>query len=324
MAVVSEFWSRRQWQPGRGARREFLVTDVSTEAEALAACNVAVGSTFPTDASLVVPRGGISVTTPEGPRAYHVEVDYQYQRHPGIELPDPQNDVLIEPDWATSDRPIERNIRGAPIRNSAGQPFDPPVRDVHNDLLFRITRTESAYDVAKALAYNNTINADEVTIPLIGRFLPGQLKLHIYRPLEPISLRATQVRVGYFFEARPYYELSGGVRVSGFAIRLLDAGTMGYYDDKGTIRSGPIIFRRDSATADPQSSETQVMSPVRLNGRGFPLDDKFWVYRSDAKRAEIEMGASSLEAIERQIDGVWLYHIVNRSMPFSGLNLPKL
>ncbi|HUU97755.1 MAG TPA: hypothetical protein VM487_18625 [Phycisphaerae bacterium] len=59
---------------------------------------------------------------------------------------------------------VAMDVDGAPIDNSAGEPFDPPLEQEVAVLTLRVRRNESTFNPALAHAYTNTVNSDNATI----------------------------------------------------------------------------------------------------------------------------------------------------------------
>jgi len=72
-------------------------------------------------------------------------------------------DPLDEPpkrSWGSivSEQPIDHDINGKPLVNTAGEPFDPPITiPVYDDVL-RIVRNEATYDNFRMRRYRNSLN----------------------------------------------------------------------------------------------------------------------------------------------------------------------
>ncbi len=67
-------------------------------------------------------------------------------------------DPVVDIGFVGSEEPIDRDINGDPILNSADVTFDPPVTSNFDDMLLSITRNQSAFNLTQALNYKGTLN----------------------------------------------------------------------------------------------------------------------------------------------------------------------
>lgn len=322
MAEVTERWSVRTYTRGRSARRVFDVTQVTDEAQALAELysqrGVREGVEFPLEANLKVPPGGMNVT--RNGRVYVVSADYQAPA--GFSFPDGAADDLLAQKWRISSDPFEedekayRDWANVPYVNSSGQPFDDITRPVPG-ITIPMWRWESSFELSKHLAYRNRWNSDSVVLPKLGTAAPGELLCRCIKLKDEVESEAEVVAVLYVFEARPRITLSGtwtirgtlGNPIHGFHRRLLDTGTEGYSSDG----KNPITYKTGA------NAGQQVSIPVRLNGKGAPLDTTNFDISGAASSDQALVSASAVEVLS---DGVWIYEdTTDGSIAYAGLNI---
>jgi len=157
-------------------------------------------SLHPHDAKLFCNSKELVVVSPF---FYRVNVFYK-------SMPRPFSESAIETwDFATSTEPIDKDIRGYPITNSAGESADPPVTKDFYDLVLRINRNSSHFDEEQASRYIGTVNADT-----FKGFRPGIVKCTM--------IQGTPARAGYINYFVETYEFI--IRWDGWWLRVLDEG----------------------------------------------------------------------------------------------------
>jgi len=196
--------------------------------------------------------------TPLGPFLYEVIV--YYQTRPTTQQEDGDSGLVhplnvpakISWSFAAAAEPIDRDINGKPITNSADESFDPPVtRDVY-DLVLHIERNEQNYDPVHASEFIGAINS--------GSFFGFDAGL-----VKCVRFDSDRARFGDDFYYQVAYEFQvrfakiSGVNY-GWKLRVLDQG---FREKTGTDTNGKptyAIFKDDDG--NPLSQ------PVLLNGSG--------------------------------------------------------
>lgn len=118
------------------------------------------GNHYPGDDFLRVVKR--TVKTYQGPLVYEVTCSYL---HRWGERDESAEDPLIkkpEISWlsAVTNEPIDRDIEGYAIMNSAGEAFDPPITREVYDLVLRYVRNERNFNPRNASEYEGAINSD--------------------------------------------------------------------------------------------------------------------------------------------------------------------
>lgn len=268
-AVVTENWSDRLYQRGIRGRRGWVVTQVADEDAARAAVgsDAELGTAFPQDSRLKI------LTQPEvsnwkGPAAYHVVANFD--RADNQPTPTDDDRLAKKPRYrwrsATVTEAADVDAQGIPLLNSAYAPFDQQPTRTFGTRFLTITVWHTDYDVALAAEYENSCNADEITLPRTGgkKVEPGQMLCHSIEPTHDYDGDTEFVQVAYTFELR-----RGNLKeVDGywdpFKFRIPDRGYTGWYDDSG-LKSGTFI----------NSAKQRVAEPVLLDGTGKPIDTSF-------------------------------------------------
>ncbi len=127
--------------------------------------------------------------------------------------------------------PIDRDIAGNPIVNSAGTPY-PPQSRLEGTLRLRVTRNEPYYDVQKALLPKDRFNSDQITIPGAGTLQPGQMFCTGIDCVNETDINSLYATLAYNFElVAPEYDAEGNILDANFGpkIKLLDQGDKGWY-----------------------------------------------------------------------------------------------
>jgi len=152
-----------------------------------------------------------------GPFDYEVTVNYSTQSTTGDqegETFDPTANPLEAPwevEWgfATANEPINTDITGKPILNSAEESPDPSVTRDISDLVLRIRRNESAFNPLQASNYKDAINSD-----WFWGFAPGLVRCTQYN--------ARIVKRGNLWYWQVQYEFQ--MRRIGWKLRIVDEG----------------------------------------------------------------------------------------------------
>lgn len=252
-ATVIEDWKKRTASlttEGKQARRVFdVVFDGSVDPEMAPAWAVdstgvpRLYSSHPANRWLYV----VDVTAnPDGPLKFEVVVTYgtvrndqQYTYSGGDPL-----SVPPEVEWlhTNGSGPIDVDINGDPITNSADEPYDPAMMKDHSDLVLRYVRNESFFNYIAAASYINKVNDD-----IFLDFERGVVRCTV--------LSARKMHVAGFTYWRVTYEFQ--IRFDGWHMRQRDAG-----------------YREVTATGYAEitdDNDNKVTLPVELNGSGNKL-----------------------------------------------------
>jgi len=191
-----------------------------------------------------------------GPLDFEVTVYYSARSTFGTtgntgDVPDPEQSPfeapwVVEWDFVTSNEPIDTDIDGKPITNSAGESFDPPITtDVH-DLLLRIQRNEAAFNPVAANNYKNAVNSD-----WFWGFGPGLVKCVQFTARTALKGQLWYWQVRYAFQ----------IRQDGWQRRIRDEGyrtKTGEYNSDGSEKYEEIVDKNG----------VKVSMPALLNGEG--------------------------------------------------------
>jgi hypothetical protein len=318
-ANYTEDWSKQKLTKaaaGWTADREFQVVGATSELTALSATALYGGAAMPTinsehSASSLLKCDSVAAEQ-TGFKFWIVKAHYSIpkdgQDHGG---PGSQDDPLAVPprikwEFGSVSEPIDRDIDGNPIVNSAGDPFQQqPTRDFTTTFL-HYTRNEPFFNVQTALLYRNKVNSAAMVIAGAGSITAGQMKCCDISPSTDYTADAAFVPVTYKFE----------LRADGFKTRILDQGMRAWYTNPTT--SQPALEHIATIKKQP------VSQPIRLDGTGEPIEtdmqrvgDGVNVYatipRTTPAGAELEIASGG--------EAVFLKYAVYGSIDFAGLNL---
>lgn len=153
-----------------------------------------------------------------------------------------ENVPVVTTEFIQWDEPIDKDIDGKPILNSAGDPFDPGLTRERNRQIIRISRNEQEFDVG-LLALQDTVNRDT----FIG-FRKETVKcspIHRSREFDPVVGVYWRVEYEFIFDPR------------GWKKEILDSG----------------LRKRDgSVVSQIEVDGSPTTSPVPLDGAGQPLE----------------------------------------------------
>ncbi len=214
---VTEAWSGSsvgRVPAGREAVRVFhVVADSLAEAESAVdpATGLTVpgrGDSYPGSTTLKADR---VIVRSRGLRLYEAVATYAT---PGLTLGGGGEDPLAAPrqeswDFGSTQEPVDRDIHGAAILNTAGDPpSQQPTRDV-DQIFLNITRNEATFSPAAAMALVNAVNGDT-----FRGAPPGTVKCRRYAPSAVQEAGASYVTATYQFE----------FRLDGFKQRMANRG----------------------------------------------------------------------------------------------------
>lgn len=306
MGLVTKDWSATTYQRGVAAHEEYLATGFNDAEAARSAIPIQPLSGFSLDNRLLA--GMPEAKNQDGPQNFRFSVDYSLHPISG----DGTTSLLNTPpqyfpDVQESKEPIDRDVFGNPITNSAG---DPPKENLTNDVIsifYTYERYEAFYDGAKAFAYTNTVNSDDVILPGFGRVLKGKAKCKSIRVAEKFNRNALAVKIVYALELRD----------DGFKIRIPDKGRRGWSATSEGAYIDDIYFTNGD-------TKKQVSEDVLLDGFGTPIDKTNYAIGESLgtpiPHGIYVNGQGQVEQEKTQL-AVFLKYTVKKSMPFAGLNL---
>ena len=117
--------------------------------------------------------------------------------------------------------PLVKDIMtGAAVVNSAGEPFNPPVEIDDSRPVFTIRRNEAAYNLQRAIDYQDSVNTD-----LFLGIAPGLVKISNISFVRKTHNAAFYYEITYEFECRR----------EGWGISILDIGLNEKYPPPATV-----------------------------------------------------------------------------------------
>jgi hypothetical protein len=256
--IVTLNWRGKSYRRRNGARDTYVVDGVLTEDAAISAVGIEWGDTFTGDDTMVAEQ---PTATRIAPLMWEVSVEY---------VPDP---LQLPPRliWGSGSiaGPTDVSADGIPILNAAGYPLEGASTEVRYKTLTVLT-AEEEFDVSESITYENTVNSDDVTIPLTGGKIVygGQMFCASIGPTTDFD------RISLFTPiARTFWMWKGRVQDAdglwdAWKHRLLNASLTGwYYDDDEVAQVGNFVTLTGG----------QVSSPVLLDALGMPLVNKYKV-----------------------------------------------
>lgn len=192
------------------------------------------------------------------------EYDDQYN---GSETEDEEDNnplnrpLVIQGGVSEFDQVMVRDINGVPIRNSAKDPFDPPVTRKAGNFRFSITKNYASLNIAMMRTYKNAINSDFFYGFAIGAVRIANItfskQIETWKPSEEVTLKLVYYQVTYDFEVAEVDFGGDGT----WKKYVLDQGYRTYSgstaiaikDKEGLPVSTPQLLNGSGATANPNS-----------------------------------------------------------------------
>ena len=229
----------------------------------------------------------VNVQPGNGPTHFKAIITY-------VSTPDPLNEVAdITWTFANSNEPVDRDIYGRPLVNSAGESFDPPMTKDFNDLILHIETNEATFDPLLAYEFKGAVNGD-----MFFGFGPGRAKCIQYSGVKTRAAALTYWRVTREFQFRRQTAVQGASDV-GWKRRILDEGFRELKEIEGEMKLANIT---DDETG------MAVSQPVPLDGTG-------------KKLALSDTPLSDKITVENTGDAVFLHYDMYEQKPFSQLGL---
>lgn len=223
------------------------------ESIVLAADSVpALGDPHPDDASAWCESLAVQCVD-EGGKLWEVTAKYSSTADAGSAADNPlSRPVTITWEDYEFEEPVELDVLGKPVLNSAGQAFDPPPTRVASRPVVVFTKNQAEFNASLAQQYKNKSNSDTW-----WGLSAGQAKV--------ASIRASEEKEE---NGITYYEVRYEIHLNedGWKKRILDQGRM----ERITFESTDYVIYR--AIIDPETKRP-VTDPVPLNGAGGPLSD---------------------------------------------------
>ena len=198
-----------------------------------------------------------------GPLSWFVDVTYRYQQNP--------LERFAEVKWDTVEESaiVENDIDGQPVANSAGEPFDPPPREMATDLVGRITYAAATYDPLIVADYTNAVNNDNIQIDR-ANFPAYVIKINKWTFTPAYWGNVLYYEVYLEIHIRLAYK-PGTTNLYGWQRQQLNQGFF-YRDAKLNKRrilekNLPENFGIDLTTL-PNNGENPIDSPIWLNDEG--------------------------------------------------------
>jgi len=157
--------------------------------------------------------------------------------------------------FVTTNEPIDRDIDGNPLTNSADESFDPPITKDFHDLVLRIERNRAAYSALMAGEYIGAVNSDN-----FWDFPPRVVRCMDFSAKLMRTGTTTYWRVTYEFQIR-FNFLEG--TDWGWRRRILDQG---FRVKAGADENNKPIYQELKDEDDNKLSQ-----PVKLDGNGQEL-----------------------------------------------------
>lgn len=276
MPTITENWSSTgEWVRGESAQRVFIGTEFDSADDFLTALaappwSVGVNAPYSLDSRLRATQPAIErINATDKFRA-----SVRYIRPEQGSITERPDDPLDEPPkifWGKGTESVVTDVdaQGNPLVNAAYLPFDSQFTTNLNYRILRITVNQSSYSVSQAIAYEDHVNTDTITIPLAGSVAPGQMLCVSIEPTVEIDENAAFVPVAYTFHIRKGLKQDADGLWDAWKYRILNAGRTGWWLDGSTKRPAP--FCSPAATGAPNGIVVDAPVQLGVDGRPFPV-----------------------------------------------------
>jgi len=306
--LATENWDKREFQRGARARRQFLVTGATDEADAIATTPIPQkGDEFVLDDRLIAAEPVAS--SPNQAETYTVDVEFTLPTSSGgggggnIDLP-PEYFPQISEDSEPTDVAYDDNDNQVPIVNSARDATKTLPTKPGDKVSYVYKRWESTFDGPRALAYRGKINSDEFNLPGFGTVEIGKARCVSINVGNSFNRDSTEVQVVYNFE----------LREEGFKARILDQGTRAIVTTSAGQVAGQLFDK---------ASGSKITYDVLLNGGGNPIDVDSYVVK-DSQGNELDQVGLDPPAgaeVETTDHATFLKYRLSKLIAFAGLTL---
>jgi hypothetical protein len=299
MGRITENWDAFTYQKGKSARRQFLATGFADGESARSACPIQRGDELWLDGNLIAEEPAVS--TPKGPQNFVLDVNYSANSGETADVSLLKTPPVYLPDLTLSTEPIDRDIYGNPITNSALDPFQQNVSKQFVDIHYTYKRYELKYNGPFALNFMGKVNDDEFNMPGFGTVSEGQALCLRIAPSAEYDRNAKAVQIIYSFH----------IREDGFKTRILDKGRRGFFQD-GT----DTIYAKnsDGKAGDPVANDVLLLDGVPFN------QDEYVI----GKDAQAPFKSNELpDKVEQTVEdgAVFLHYEIYEKVSFQSLNL---
>jgi hypothetical protein len=189
------------------ASRSFMVTGVSNDYDALRAVDYQTGLGVPQADDPITPGSSILA---KGPRVsevlstdvriitmqYAVPQDGTWVKNDLDPLKEPAE---VQWDPGEISFPVDLDLDGRPIINTAGDPFDPPTRRIKYKRL-TIYKNELYYNINKANTFENTVNSAAVNLSGVTTVGANYMYCSSIGPAERYKVTAKYIKMAYSFD----------------------------------------------------------------------------------------------------------------------------
>jgi hypothetical protein len=299
MGLITENWDAFTFQRGYSARRQFMATGFADAEAARSACPVAVGDELWLDDTLSASEPSIS--TPKGPQNFVLDVNYGPIGATTVDTSKLNLPPTYQPDLTLVTEPVDRDIHGNPIVNSAMDPFQQNPSKQLVDVHYTYKRWEKSFNGPFALNFMGKVNADQFNMPGFGTVDPGQALCLRIAPASEYDRNTKAVQNVYSFH----------IREDGFKTRILDKGRRGFYQG-GT----DTIYTKNSSgkAGDPVSDDVLLDFGVPFNQDNYVIGKEANApFRSDELPSEVEQDREEL--------AIFLRYEIYKKVAFAAMNL---
>ena len=193
--------------------------------------------------------------------------------------------------------PWAYDVNGNLITNSAGDPPDPPNQKIVPFLRLVVRRLEASYAVLLAKSFLGTVN-DRVLICPDGQQVDEKsMRCRTIAPESEYDPQRPLIWVRYEFD---YYVSDNALYPSAWQVKNLDEGT----------RAFATIAGKRAPTSFVDGQNNPVTSPIRLNGKGGPMDTSYTLFGGVAPLATtFPAGVTTIATPDGKGTGViWPYY----------------
>jgi hypothetical protein len=189
------------------ATRSFMVTGVDNDYDALRATDYQSGLKVPQADEAITPGSPILCRGPSVPEVlsndvriircqYAIPADGTWAKNDLDPLKEPPE---VQWDPAEISFPVDVDVDGRPIVNTAGDPFEPPTRRIKFKRL-TIVRNELYFNLAKSTTFEDSVNSTAVSLSGVTTVVPNYMLCTSIGPAERYKSTAKYVKMAYQFD----------------------------------------------------------------------------------------------------------------------------